>query len=379
VSDYEAAAWSWVDHLSHGGTTPWTAWRPPPGEAPKPRDTPLPGAAQLEFVRRCALAAPSASDLSQLAELVLSRTGPGRGQPELPLPWPDRRTGVGPPPRDPATLPLGELARVGTGVLAELLLADDSPAPPPPNRRHRRLWSKPFHLEGAPVTVEACRTVLAAAGHLERGDRPEVVLVARPLDRHLFEVWSSRVARGAPVRWDRFVSRCQARDELPPSADLVGIARHWRNVVGPERVHLLVDPMHPVAAVSQLLDVRTADALPPSPGATGVDVLRRVNGVLAIRTDEARRAAARARMLPLLGSSGVVSVPEEQRAWVAAKAVELADALAADGYADREDLDRLGAAEDDAPSRPSTRGVLDLIVGACLLMTGTTTQRREDR
>ena len=51
-----AIAWSWVEHLRSGGTTPWAEWvREPAAPADVPRG-PLPGAAQLELVRRLALA-----------------------------------------------------------------------------------------------------------------------------------------------------------------------------------------------------------------------------------------------------------------------------------------------------------------------------------
>ncbi|MDX6325519.1 MAG: hypothetical protein QOK15_1873, partial [Nocardioidaceae bacterium] len=91
---FEAAARSWVQHLRAGGTTPWADWAtriapqagttPPPGTA---AGVPLPGAAQLELLRRLNQQGP----LPHLVDHVLQRPGPGRGWVHLPLPCPPAR------------------------------------------------------------------------------------------------------------------------------------------------------------------------------------------------------------------------------------------------------------------------------------------------
>ena len=56
---------TWVAHLRSGGTTPWAQWLRSPGPGAEHRaehDGPVPGAAQLELVRRLA----EAQDVSGL-------------------------------------------------------------------------------------------------------------------------------------------------------------------------------------------------------------------------------------------------------------------------------------------------------------------------
>lgn len=131
---FARAAWSWVDHLRRGGSTPWLDWvardAGAAADGTLPGD-PLPGAAELELVRRLAERAPATlppAAFERLAEVVLSRSGPGRGLPQLPLLWPANAPArVGAPPVDPATVPEGELVRVGVGALTDLLLGSETP------------------------------------------------------------------------------------------------------------------------------------------------------------------------------------------------------------------------------------------------------------
>ena len=213
-----AVAWSWVEHLRAGGTTPWADWsRAPSAAGTVDRPGPLPGAGQLELVRRLALRyAVSPGSLSPvafaaLADRALRRSGPGRGLPELPLllPGADPASAVGAPPADPGRLPVDELVRLGVGLLADLVV-EAGPRPPATVHRRRLVARHAFHLAGAPVTTSGVRASLAAAGRLEGGWSPEVVLLAAPLDEHLAQVWSARVQNGAPVRWDAFAGRWAA-------------------------------------------------------------------------------------------------------------------------------------------------------------------------
>ncbi len=247
-----SVAVAWVEHLRAGGTTTWADWvRESAGDVPpagsSERGGRLPGAGQLELVRRLGLeyaASPGRlgrGAFTALADRALSRSGPGRGLPDLPLALPgsDRTSPVGAPPTDPGSLPVDELIRHGVGLLADLLV-DAGPVPRPSVRRRRVLARHAFHLAGAPVTTSGVRASLAAAGRVEGGWSPEVVLFAEPLDEQLAQVWSTRVQHGAPVRWETFAGRWARRDALPPSADLPAIASFWAAKVGVSRVHVVV-------------------------------------------------------------------------------------------------------------------------------------------
>jgi hypothetical protein len=91
-------AWGWVQHLRQGGTTPWADWT---GTA-EPEAAVVPGAQQLELVRRLNLAGAPAP---QLVERVFAASAPGRGQPDLELLGAVPESPFGPRPVDPATLP----------------------------------------------------------------------------------------------------------------------------------------------------------------------------------------------------------------------------------------------------------------------------------
>ncbi len=73
-----AAAWGWVAHLADGGTTPWVVWS---GTA-EPRGDRLPGAQNLELLRRLNLAGRPGPGL---VEGVLAVDPSRRSRPALPL------------------------------------------------------------------------------------------------------------------------------------------------------------------------------------------------------------------------------------------------------------------------------------------------------
>ncbi len=55
-----ASVHGWVAHLRAGGTTPWLEWTDP-GAGDEPAGRALPGAQQLELLRRINLARPSSA------------------------------------------------------------------------------------------------------------------------------------------------------------------------------------------------------------------------------------------------------------------------------------------------------------------------------
>ncbi|MGN6130722.1 MAG: hypothetical protein ACTHOK_10325, partial [Nocardioidaceae bacterium] len=299
TAGFEQAAWSWVAHLRAGGSTPWAQWVAGHHEPARPGAL-LPGAAELELVRRLAdrgTLAPAA--FAPLADLALARSGPGRGLPQLRLRWPYDDPGdasrAGAPATDPADVPAEELVRAGTGVLAELLVRAPHVAEPEHHRRRR--WSRSFRLLGAPVTAAGVRAWLAAAGHVEGGRRPEVVLLAAPFDVLLAQVWSARVQRGAAVRWGPFVDRWSRRDHLPPALRLADLAARWGARVGARHVHVVVaaDPAAARRTVADVLRLRGREPdRPPLRDLSlpATDLLRRLNPVLSVRLPpEPARAA----------------------------------------------------------------------------------------
>jgi hypothetical protein len=360
-----------------------------------PPGWPAPGAAQLELVRRLA-GRPAARPLlvagafGRLADVVLQRSAPGRGMAPAPLAWPAGSPaaahGFGAPPADPADVPRAELVRVGVGVLAELLVAaPEASAPHRPPRR--RPLSRSFQLCGAPVTTASVRRSLAAAGQVEGGRSPQVVLLAEPLDAALAQVWSARVQDGVPVRWRGFLDRWARRvaeGTLPPAVDYPALAALWAAQVGPERVHVVAAPESLDAAAATAAAALGLPALGrpahgrtrrrPDPqwqplSAEGVDVLRRVSAVLGVRVAEAEHRHAVRRLAGLLAQRRPhrLAVPPLHRPWVLRCASEVAAALRAGGYAVHGDLDRLVPAPPDAdvPTAPRPRAELGLVLDAC--------------
>jgi hypothetical protein len=349
---YEQAVWSWTEHLRHGGTRPWTDWLSSQrdSDAVVPAGWPVPGAAQLELVRRLATVSSLGEPaFTRLADLVLGRSAPGRGLAHQPLVWPDRPPGrrFGAPPVDPGAVPVEELLRVAVGSLAELALR----VPAVRERSPRRGWlsrDPGIEVVGAPVTAAVVRQRLGLAPR--RSGRPSLVIVmVEPFDRLLAEVWSARVQRGAPVRWPGFVRRWSGRAGLPPAADLPALARQWADRVGGEKVHLVSADGDPAAAVAEALGLAPQRHAGSSPrlrrlSPQAVDLCRRVNAVLAVRVDEERHRTAVAGLVSALACSGPgegLTVPRRRRRWARSRAQGLAEALRSGGYRVHGDLGRL--------------------------------------
>ena len=378
---YEQAAWSWTQHLRRGGSTPWRDWQPDP-DLSVPTDWTVPGAAQLELVRRLADRGGALRGFTELADLVLGRSGPGRGLAQQPLSWSGGDApAFGPPPVDPVDVPIDELLRLGVGVLAELLLR--APAPTG-DRSSVRRWpltrSPSFALGGAPVTTSAVRRELNGAGHAEGGRTPQVLLFAEPVDRALAQAWSVRVQQGSSARWRGFVDRWAARRELPPGADIPKLAGEWADRVGRDSVHVVAAPHSMPEAASTAADLlglgrRSGRQLHPKwsdlePGA--VDLLRRLNGVLGVRTGRDERAAAVRTFVRTYddvepAAHHRLTVPDRHRPWARAAAERMAEDLAAGGYPVHGRLEEL--VPDTGAARPHRRDVLRVVIWACLQQT----------
>ncbi len=383
---YAQATWSWTQHLRRGGSTPWQQWRRdwhPDPDSSVPAGWFAPGAAQLELVRRMADRGGALQGFTELADLVLGRSGPGRGLAQQPLSWGGNDgPRFGPPPVDPADVPLEELLRLGVGVLSELLLRAPAGAR---SRSGARRWpltrSPAFTLEGAPVTTAAVRRDLGAAGHAEGGRSPQVVLFAEPLDRALAQAWSARVQQGGSARWRGFVDRWAARGELPPAVDMARVAVHWSDRVGREAVHVVVAPGSvgdAVATATQVLRLPPRGGSGHRPGLPdlepgAVDLLRRINGVLGVRAAEEKRADAVRTFLRMYDDAEPaghrLTVPERHQAWLRDAAARMADDLAAGGYPVHGSLEELVPDAAGLPSRPRRREVLSVLIWACLQQT----------
>ena len=186
-----------------GGTTPWAHWQEPaPSSGQAGRF--LPGAQQLELLRRLNLVGrPSA----ELAERVLAASAPGRGLPDLGLDGvAAARRASARRPSTPSRLAPDELVRVATALLAEDVVAAGDPDQPrrrqpaaPPLPAARRPRARPTDPRGAHRRAAAPRAV----------PRRPSSCSGPSLDRMLAHVWTARsLGAGVPA---------VARTSSPPS------------------------------------------------------------------------------------------------------------------------------------------------------------------
>ncbi|WP_310527574.1 hypothetical protein [Nocardioides sp.] len=345
-----ARAWGWVMHLRDGGTTPWLAWS---GEAP-PIARVLPGAQQLELLRTLNRAG---NNDARLADRVLAAPAPGRGKPDLAL------VGVasspyGPQPVDPAQLPVDELIRVATSVLAEDVVALGPSAPTP---RLRRGWRRGCRLAGDPLDVAQVRDHLTGRGRSPGGAGTTTVILGGPLEEMLVDVWSRRCFERGSGGWLAWLRFWQQRDDLPPRIDLPSVAE--RHLARHERVTVVFDR----SRLPALVGVRR---LPPlvRPGADAAELSRRIASVMGLLVPPQERAALMTRtLLPRMPVTGTppVALPNEHREWVRVAAERMARQLSRAGYpvvGDPASLVPTGSAAPDAPSAASGQLVLDLAV-----------------
>lgn len=301
----QATGWGWVAHLLDGGTTPWSDWS---GTA-EPRGRVLPGAQQLELLRRLNLAArPSPT----LAEAVLATDPSRRSRPALPLLGGADPLPHGPRPVDPGDLSDGELSRLAAVLLAQQLAA--SPLGPPPRPGRRRPWRVRYRLLGDPELVAPLRRHLVARGRPPGGHGVDVVLLGTDTGRMLVDLWTAQALRNGAPPWHEWLATTVRQGRMPEGIDLDRLARREQERPTTRRVRLVTDP----ALAPRVLGVRRGPQVPPL-SAAGTDLGRRIVSALrpmAPAGDRARLVTEVLRPRLALDPGPALVLPERTRAWL---------------------------------------------------------------
>ncbi|GGD09885.1 hypothetical protein [Nocardioides daphniae] len=355
-----ARAWGWVAHLRTGGTTPWAGWS---GDA-DPTGRVLPGAQQLELLRRINLAADGLVP-EELVERVLAASAPGRGRAELELVGAAYDARFGAPPVDPSDLPAEEVVRVAAHLLAQDLVAL-GPLPRPVVRQ--RPWRRRVMLVGDPwLRSEVTRQLIDAGRAPRPGGR--VVVVGADLPRMLADAWTNACFDRPVGSWDEWLGNWRNRRGLPPGLQLGQLVEHWREVAGDRNVELVLDERRLSSALRgpQVERVRR-------PGRTAAGLARRVAFSLSLMIPVSeRRTLLRDGLLPRIPDEffdvGLPALPPEHEEWVRTRGDRLAEQLREAGYPVR-DSQWSGGAQPQAPgTHPAAggdRAALDLAVGLLL-------------
>ncbi len=300
-----AAAWGWTAHLTDGGTTPWAQWS---GTA-EPQRPVLPGAQQLELLRRVNLAG---RPTAQLAEAVLAADPPRRTMPALPLAGGPDVPGHGPRPVDPAELGDNDLTRLAAVLLARDLATRPVAAPRP---GWRRPWRIRYHLLGDPEHAAPLRRHLTARGRPPGGYGGRVLVLGTDTGRMLVDLWTAHCFRHGALPWRDWIAVCVRRGTLPAPLDLHLLARREIDRPVPNRVHVVTDP----ALAPRLLGVRRGPGTPQPMAASAVDLGRRVAAALRPLATPERRAVLLTDVLRprLADEPGLpLVVPARHRDWV---------------------------------------------------------------
>ncbi len=350
-------AHSWVAHLREGGTAPWLAWDAQ-GTADVAAGRVLPGAQQLELLRRINLAADERGPVpgrQGLADRVLATPAAGRGKADLPLVG-IPVSGFGPQPVDPARIGPRELLRVASVLLADDLVALGAD---PVHTSWARPWRRRFRLVGDPLLGDVVREHLVARGRPEGGPRPFVVAVGAPLDELLARTWTQRCFEHGAKPWAEWLRYWRERDQLPPRADLLDSIHRWHG--RRPFVRVVTDP----ARLPRQLGVRHLPEI-RVPGADQAELARRVAAVVGLRVPAGDRPALMRTLRRRIPDSGAaaVGVPAPELPWVASSAARMTRGLTRAGYPVVGDLADL--APRAAPTGPATgaddRRVLDLAI-----------------
>jgi len=341
--EYADRVRAWAGLLRAGSAQTWSDFLDGPEAVAAPVDElVLPGAAQLELVRRLAaqVGGDPLPDFHRLADLVLTTAGPGRGLVDVPLPWRGDSTGtsarIGTPPVEPDQLPAEEILRIAAGVLARLL-ATASRVPDRRRPRTWRRWRRGFTLLGAPTTVDLVRAALRARGLREGGTRTTYLVLGGPLEDLMAQRWSSRVRAGAGLRWQSLWRTAATNDRVPPGIALPTIAAHLADEFDPARVHVVLadDASATLALVGEVLGVST-DPIAGRSDVLATDLLRRVNPALTLAVGEDVRRQIVGHVWPEISSGedpGPLGAPDAQLDWAIAAGERMATRLSGGRYA----------------------------------------------
>jgi hypothetical protein len=366
-----AAAWLWVDHLRGGGTTPWASWLASTADPEDPRqgDRLLPGAQQLELVRRLNEAGrPPAG----LVERVLVASAPGRGRQDLELLGAVEPLAFGPPPIDPATLSADDLTRVAVGLVAEDLVGTDVGVDDPATRPVRvRRWRTRYRIAGDRWLADAMRAELVAQGRPPGGRGAVAAVVGTDVATMVAHDWLASCFSDGGLAWTDHCARMRRRGRLPRRVDLAATADRWATELGGAgQVRVVLDP----SRVAKVVGVRRL-AVPPEVAADAAELARRTAGALGLLVTPPQRAELMRRvLLPRLagvpGPRPVVPVPH--REWLEEQARLVQRGIRAGDYPVVGDLDGLlprwpdlPAGEPDADGRQPDR-VLSLALSLLL-------------
>lgn len=322
----QARAWGWVAGLRSGTTTSWASWLAPAGPtAPfASGGRQLPGAQQLELLRRLNLAASAAGTRVEagLVERVLAASAPGRGRPDLDLEGTVEATPWGFAPVDPSSLPADELLRVATNLLAEDVVTAGHPAAPRVRRsRPWRSWRAGYRLVGPPWLVDPLRAELVRRGRPPGGRRPVVHVLGGDLATAVTSGYLSRCFDEGAVPWSTWTAELVGRSGVPRRADLGRAISEWEQRVPARRLRVVLEPER----LPRLLGVRRLPVA-PWPSAAAVDVARRTAAPLGSLVSPAeRQRLLHDTLLPrLLDDPGPPLVlPPDTLAWVRERAGRL--------------------------------------------------------
>ncbi|GCD90086.1 hypothetical protein [Nocardioides sp. LS1] len=344
-------AWAWVGHLRAGGTTAWRDWATE-GEA---RGRILPGAQQLELLRRLNEAGRPSADLTAR---VLDASAPGRGRPDLELVGVIDHAAFGPPPVDPADLPDDELIRVATSVLA-----DDVVAAGLPRTRRRtplqRPWRTRYRLVGDPWVADPVRAELIRRGRPPGGRGCVVLVVGRAVDAMVVDAWTHRSLTEGGPDWGDWLDSVTHQPGLPPRVDVLGHARRWSDRIGTPRVQVVLDP----ALLPGLTGTRKPLPAPLELSADATDLARRTAAVLGLLVVPSKREALlRDTLRPRLAADDgpPLVVPPEHAEWLRRRATRMRAQLLRAGYAVHGDPDALLPRDRPGVTAPADAGVLAL-------------------
>ncbi len=393
-------AWGWVEALRSGSTTPWSRW-PADAAAGAPTARDLPGAQQLELLRRVNEAAAPAALPDGLAARILAVGAAGRGTPDLELAGATASRPWGPRPIDPEALSEAELVRFVATLLAEDVVTTGrrraalsrrrralprraAAALPVRVRRHRHRRETGHRVLGDPWLVEPIRHELLRRGAPLGRPESSVVVIGTDLATMLIDAYVARAFDDGVAPWHRWLRTGYGDRALPPRIDLAHVARRWRDEVGPH--HLVV--------VADL--ARTAEALPLRPGAVperdrpsadAVEVARRVAAPLGLLVPPAeRRDLLRGVLLPRVLADNAahpapaLAVPADRFPRVVRQAEQMRDDLRAAGYPVLGDLQAL-VPDDGGPGTadgPDAAGVLRLAIRLLLAGPGGTREKEEE-